>query len=128
MLSRLIFLSCCSKYCCFKVGWHVKEAERVHAGPLQCSHYGICCSEWTVWFSSCFVLGRKDCVSHLVVPCASVLDDSIGCAVWFAARGRGRLLQLAVAEDGDRGEEDAIVFSSSAFGETLHVQGMTQAH
>ena len=25
-------------------------------------------------------------------PLESVLDDSIGCAIWFAARGRGHLL------------------------------------
>lgn len=32
---------------------------------------------------------RKERVSHLVHPLDTVLDDSIGCAVWFAARGIG---------------------------------------
>ena len=32
---------------------------------------------------------RAQRVRHLLLPAATVLDDSIGCAVWFAARGRG---------------------------------------
>ena len=32
---------------------------------------------------------RQGRVRHLLHPLDSVLDDSIGCAVWFAARGRG---------------------------------------
>ncbi|KAJ8351525.1 hypothetical protein SKAU_G00230010 [Synaphobranchus kaupii] len=32
---------------------------------------------------------RLKCISHLVYPLETVLDDSIGCAVWFAARGVG---------------------------------------
>ncbi|XP_065070032.1 asparagine synthetase domain-containing protein 1-like isoform X2 [Rhopilema esculentum] len=32
---------------------------------------------------------REEHVKHLVYPLATVLDDSIGCAIWFAARGRG---------------------------------------
>ncbi|XP_033842661.1 asparagine synthetase domain-containing protein 1 [Periophthalmus magnuspinnatus] len=32
---------------------------------------------------------RRERISHLVYPLDTVLDDSIGCAVWFAARGRG---------------------------------------
>lgn len=32
---------------------------------------------------------RRDRICHLVYPLDTVLDDSIGCAVWFAARGRG---------------------------------------
>lgn len=34
---------------------------------------------------------RSRHVSHLVSPLNTVLDDSIGCALWFAARGTGRL-------------------------------------
>ncbi|KAJ8305594.1 hypothetical protein KUTeg_016139 [Tegillarca granosa] len=34
---------------------------------------------------------RSDHVRHLVYPLDTVLDDSIGCAVWFAARGEGIL-------------------------------------
>ncbi|XP_062390541.1 asparagine synthetase domain-containing protein 1 [Sardina pilchardus] len=32
---------------------------------------------------------RQERISHLVHPLDTVLDDSIGCAVWFAARGIG---------------------------------------
>lgn len=34
---------------------------------------------------------RKNTITHLIHPLKSVLDDSIGCALWFAARGRGTL-------------------------------------
>ncbi|GAB1608848.1 asparagine synthetase domain-containing protein 1-like [Argonauta hians] len=34
---------------------------------------------------------RERRVSHLLYPLCSVLDDSIGCAVWFASRGVGVL-------------------------------------
>jgi len=32
---------------------------------------------------------RKETISNLVYPLESVLDDSIGCAIWFASRGKG---------------------------------------
>lgn len=32
---------------------------------------------------------RRTSVSHLLHPLSTVLDDSIGCAIWFAARGVG---------------------------------------
>uniref|UniRef100_A0A6J0UH66 Asparagine synthetase domain-containing protein 1 n=1 Tax=Pogona vitticeps TaxID=103695 RepID=A0A6J0UH66_9SAUR len=32
---------------------------------------------------------RQKHISHLVYPLDTVLDDSIGCAVWFASRGEG---------------------------------------
>ncbi|XP_069471734.1 asparagine synthetase domain-containing protein 1-like isoform X1 [Ambystoma mexicanum] len=32
---------------------------------------------------------REQRISHLVLPLCTVLDDSIGCAVWFASRGIG---------------------------------------
>ncbi|XP_072023783.1 asparagine synthetase domain-containing protein 1-like [Amphiura filiformis] len=35
---------------------------------------------------------RAERVSDLVYPLQSVLDDSIGCAIWFAARGEGYLM------------------------------------
>lgn len=35
---------------------------------------------------------RRVRIRHLVRPSDTVLDDSIGCAVWFAARGAGRLV------------------------------------
>lgn len=47
---------------------------------------------------------RRERVCHLVYPLETVLDDSIGCAVWFAARGTGFIM-----EDGEKKP-----FSSSA--------------
>lgn len=38
-----------------------------------------------------FYLCRKERVSQLIFPLCTVLDDSIGCAFWFAARGQGTL-------------------------------------
>ncbi|XP_062045047.1 asparagine synthetase domain-containing protein 1 isoform X2 [Lepus europaeus] len=35
---------------------------------------------------------RRTQICHLVQPLDTVLDDSIGCAVWFASRGTGRLV------------------------------------
>ncbi len=32
---------------------------------------------------------RDTCIRHLLFPHQSVLDDSIGCALWFASRGKG---------------------------------------
>ncbi|NXJ79458.1 ASND1 protein, partial [Trogon melanurus] len=32
---------------------------------------------------------RQQCINHLIYPLDTVLDDSIGCAVWFASRGVG---------------------------------------
>ncbi|XP_069011015.1 asparagine synthetase domain-containing protein 1 [Embiotoca jacksoni] len=40
---------------------------------------------------------RLERICHLVNPLDTVLDDSIGCAVWFAARGTG-----LITEDDDR--------------------------
>ena len=34
-------------------------------------------------------LEREKIIRHLVAPLTSVLDDSIGCALWFAGRGEG---------------------------------------
>ncbi|XP_005097947.1 asparagine synthetase domain-containing protein 1 [Aplysia californica] len=34
---------------------------------------------------------RQDHIRRLIYPLQTVLDDSIGCAVWFASRGHGRL-------------------------------------
>lgn len=34
-------------------------------------------------------LERERIIRHLVAPLTSVLDDSIGCALWFAGRGEG---------------------------------------
>ncbi|CAL1289271.1 unnamed protein product, partial [Larinioides sclopetarius] len=34
---------------------------------------------------------RRDTISHLLRPSCTVLDDSIGCALWFASRGKGIL-------------------------------------
>ncbi|NXP05198.1 ASND1 protein, partial [Thinocorus orbignyianus] len=32
---------------------------------------------------------RQHCIKHLINPLDTVLDDSIGCAIWFASRGEG---------------------------------------
>ncbi|NXN06900.1 ASND1 protein, partial [Indicator maculatus] len=32
---------------------------------------------------------RQECIHHLIYPLDTVLDDSIGCAMWFASRGEG---------------------------------------
>lgn len=32
---------------------------------------------------------REERIKYLIKPCTTVLDDSIGCATWFAARGEG---------------------------------------
>ncbi|NXK46567.1 ASND1 protein, partial [Chauna torquata] len=32
---------------------------------------------------------RRQCINHLIYPLDTVLDDSIGCAIWFASRGEG---------------------------------------
>lgn len=34
---------------------------------------------------------RESVVKHLLYPHQTVLDDSIGCALWFASRGKGQL-------------------------------------
>lgn len=36
---------------------------------------------------------RMERICHLVHPLETVLDDSIGCAVWFAARGTGYIME-----------------------------------
>lgn len=40
---------------------------------------------------------RRERICHLVHPLDTVLDDSIGCAVWFAAGGKGM-----ITDDGER--------------------------
>ncbi|KAK2839463.1 hypothetical protein Q5P01_013203 [Channa striata] len=47
---------------------------------------------------------RRERICHLVHPLDTVLDDSIGCAVWFAARGAGLI----------REDSDQRLFASSA--------------
>jgi len=32
---------------------------------------------------------RDDVIADLIYPLNSILDDSLGCALWFAARGKG---------------------------------------
>ena len=44
------------------------------------------------------VFCRQQHVKHLVYPLDTVLDDSIGCAIWFAARGKGILYQMKNGE------------------------------
>merc|ERR1712080_728121 len=42
------------------------------------------------------VKSRSERIQHLLHPLATVLDDSIGCAIWFAAREAGRSARVAV--------------------------------
>lgn len=42
---------------------------------------------------------RKDRIKSLLYPLNTVLDDSIGCAIWFAARGEGQLLSETLSKD-----------------------------
>lgn len=37
---------------------------------------------------------RDDIIKHLLFPHQTVLDDSIGCALWFASRGKGNQKQI----------------------------------
>ena len=47
---------------------------------------------------------REESVSGLLAPSANtVLDDGIGCALWFAARGAGRLRENASSPPGEEG-------------------------
>ena len=34
---------------------------------------------------------RRERIRHLLKPLDTVLDDSIGCAIWFAAEGQGHI-------------------------------------
>lgn len=34
---------------------------------------------------------RTKCITHLIHPLKTILDDSLGCALWFAARGQGKI-------------------------------------
>lgn len=34
---------------------------------------------------------RENVIKTVIYPCSTVLDDSIGSALWFAARGNGTL-------------------------------------
>ncbi|XP_053184679.1 asparagine synthetase domain-containing protein 1 [Scomber japonicus] len=53
---------------------------------------------------------RRERVCHLVHPLETVLDDSIGCAVWFAARGTG----VITKEEEEEEEEEERSFTSTA--------------
>lgn len=53
---------------------------------------------------------REERICHLVYPLDTVLDDSIGCAVWFAARGTGIIME----------DSDQRAFTSSAKVEYKH--------
>lgn len=61
---------------------------------------------------------RRERVCHLVYPLETVLDDSIGCAVWFAARGTG-----SIVEDGEKKP-----FSSAARVSYLLIYGAHVIH
>lgn len=56
---------------------------------------------------------REEHFRHLVYPLRTVLDDSIGCALWFAARGEG-LLHHSGPREGKGGASNPISCVSSA--------------
>ena len=56
---------------------------------------------------------REEHFRHLVHPLRSVLDDSIGCALWFAARGEG-LLQCDGPVEGKSKTSNPVPCVSSA--------------
>lgn len=35
---------------------------------------------------------RRNVIRHLILPCNTVIDDSLGCALWFVSQGKGRAL------------------------------------
>jgi hypothetical protein len=41
---------------------------------------------------------RDRIISNLIYPLNTVLDESLGCALWFASRGKGYLVQQNGAE------------------------------
>ena len=49
---------------------------------------------------------RESCIRELVYPRNTVLDDSIGCAIWFAARGAGVVF--------NRHNNDHVFYNSTA--------------
>ena len=53
---------------------------------------------------------RQSRISRLIYPLRTVLDDSIGCAVWFAARGKG-FLNSGTAGNGHQAKQ---IFQSRA--------------
>ena len=52
--------------------------------------------------STVFFFLSSNIITHLVSPQSTVLDDSIGCALWFAARGRGNLASIESLENRDQ--------------------------
>lgn len=56
---------------------------------------------------------RSRRISHLVSPLKTVLDDSIGCALWFAARGRGHL-RTSTSAKGNTLTSQEDIYSSKA--------------
>jgi len=48
---------------------------------------------------------RKNNIQPLLYPLNTVLDDSIGCAIWFAARGQGKL-SLSPGSGGNQEQVD----------------------
>ena len=61
---------------------------------------------------SLLVFFRSEHIQYLVYPLNTVLDDSIGCAVWFAARGQG-----VMGNGPDKGKP---VVSTSRVGYTVY--------
>lgn len=42
---------------------------------------------------------RNKTIADLIYPLNSILDDSLGCALWFAARGHGTKFDSTATEE-----------------------------
>lgn len=45
---------------------------------------------------------RQKTIADLIYPLNSILDDSLGCALWFAARGHGTKIDPQSATEGTK--------------------------
>lgn len=42
---------------------------------------------------------RDEVIRHLIEPCKTVIDDSIGCGCWFISRAEGRALDSSICDE-----------------------------
>lgn len=42
---------------------------------------------------------RIDTVHHLILPCDTVVDDSLGCGCWYISRANGRMLESSLCDE-----------------------------
>lgn len=53
---------------------------------------------------------REENIKHLILPCNTVIDDSLGCACWFIGRATGRAIDSQTI-DADYNLDDILEFS-----------------